>query len=75
MEDRKILDYMEEHLDPLLLMLRTFVELESPSHEDKAASDKCGQYLYDRFGELGFSMEKIAQSTCGDHVYGELGTG
>ena len=75
MEDKKILQYMEEHLDHLLAMLQTFVELESPSHEDKSASDKCGQFLYDRFGEIGFSMEKIPQTTCGDHVYGELGTG
>ncbi|MDR2076996.1 MAG: M20/M25/M40 family metallo-hydrolase [Desulfovibrio sp.] len=75
MEDANLLQYSKDNLESLLSMLQEFVELESPSHEDKAVSDRCGQYLFEHFGRLGFSMEKIPQDTCGDHLYGELGKG
>jgi len=75
MEKDKILIYLEQHMDDLLQMLKEVVELESPDHENKITSDKCSRYLCSMFAKLGFDMETIPQSTCGDHLYGELGNG
>lgn len=69
----KILPYLQRHQQDYLEMLREFVELESPSHENKEASDKCGRFLENAFGELGFHIDRIHQDSCGDHIYGEIG--
>ncbi len=68
-------EYMNHHLQELLDLFREFVQLESPSHEDKEASDRCSSFLGKIFGELGFTIERIHQETCGDHIYGEMGNG
>lgn len=73
--DNSILEYVENHMDEYIEMLRDLVELESPSHENKEVSDKCCDYLEDKFSRLGFSIERIYQEKCGDHLYGEMGTG
>jgi len=75
MKKDEILTYLMEHQDDYLSMLRDFVELESPSHEDKAASDKCSRFLEKAFEGLGFKVERIHQDQCGDHLYGEIGEG
>ena len=71
----KILEYMQQHLDEFVEIFEEFVELESPSHEDKNASDKCCLFLRDKFSSLGFDMDLIRQEACGDHLYGEIGKG
>jgi len=71
----KILAYLEENQKKLIGMFKEFVELESPSHENKAAADKCSGFLQEKFKDLGFEITAIAQETCGDHVYGEIGEG
>ncbi|MBR0597817.1 M20 family metallopeptidase [Sinanaerobacter chloroacetimidivorans] len=71
----KILTCLQQHQKDFFDMLKEFIELESPSHEDKETSDKCSQFLEKAFRELGFRIERIPQSTCGDHIYGEIGTG
>ncbi len=75
MSNDNILTYLQQHQDEFLHMLRKFVELESPSHEDKEASDRCSRFLEKAFSGLGFRIERIRQDTCGDHICGEIGTG
>lgn len=75
MSKDKILLYLQEQQEAYLDMLRQFVELESPSHENKEASDRCSRFLAEAFGELGFQIERIHQTDCGDHLYGEIGSG
>ena len=69
----KILLYLQRHQQDYLEMLQEFVELESPSHENKEASDKCSRFLENAFRELGFHIDRIYQDSCGDHIYGEIG--
>ncbi|GHT79636.1 peptidase M20 [Spirochaetia bacterium] len=74
MEDQ-ILVYLKKHQNAFLEMLRQCVELESPSGEDKRASDRCGDFLEDAFRGLGFKAQRIARESCGNHVTGEIGAG
>ena len=73
--DNSILDYVENHMDEYTTMLKELVELESPSHESIEVSNRCCDYLEKKFSQLGFSIERIHQEKCGDHLYGEIGTG
>lgn len=66
---------MEGYLTDFLETLGKFVEYETPSHEDKGASDICVEFLEKLFTEIGFDMERIPQENCGDDLYGELGKG
>lgn len=75
MSDDKLISYLESQIPEYLKLLQRFVELESPSFEHKEASDRCAGFLEEIFGGLGFQMKRLPQKTCGDHVYGELGTG
>lgn len=74
-KDERILKYIESHMDEYIEFLKDFVERESPSHENKEASDRCCDLIQKKFTELGFKMERIPQVNCGDHLYGELGDG
>ena len=69
------IDYFSKHMDDLLEVLKHLVELESPSHESKEASDKTSAYLQDLFRGIGFRVRTIPQETCGDHVVAEYGEG
>lgn len=71
----KLLNYLQQNQQCFLEVLREFVELESPSHEDKKYSDRCSIFLEEIFGELGFRINRIHQDRCGDHIYGEIGEG
>lgn len=75
MSDDKIVKYLEAQVPAYLELLKKIVELESPSFEHKEASDRCSRFLEETFGGLGFRMKRLPQETCGDHVYGELGSG
>ncbi len=67
--------YMNENMEEFLVKFKEFIELETPSHENKRESDKCADFLENLFSELGFDIERIPQKTCGDHIYGEFGKG
>lgn len=67
------LTYFNAHLEEMLADLKTLVELESPSHESKEASDKAGQFIRKLFAGIGFRVRTIRQETCGDHVIAETG--
>lgn len=75
MSKDKILNRLNEQQDDYLKMIKEFVQLESPSYENKEASDKCSKFLENAFRNLGFNIELIPQNNCGDHVYGEIGKG
>lgn len=74
-DTEKILNYFKKHQNELLDVLKGAVEYESPSHESKEVSDRCGQYFQNIFKDLGFSIQVIPQTDCGDHFIAELGTG
>lgn len=71
----KILTYFKDHQKELLGLLKEFVELESPTYESKEASDKCGLFLQRIFKDLGFRIQVIPQTKCGDHIIAEYGSG
>ena len=76
MKDSIILEqYFDIHMDEFISILRELVELETPSHESKEASDKCSRYLQALLRSLGCKVTVIPQTTCGDHIYAELGSG
>lgn len=74
-DSQKIVAYVEQHLDELLELLRKSVQLESPSHEDKAASDACGRFFQELFAAEGFSVEVLPQEKNGDHLIARMGNG
>jgi glutamate carboxypeptidase len=74
-DSMKLLNYFEKHLDELLKILEGAVNLESPSHENKIASDKCSKYLQELFRSIGFKIQIIPQESNGDHFIAELGEG
>jgi glutamate carboxypeptidase len=75
LNSENILIYLQQHQQDFFNMLQNFVELESPSHENKEAADKCCSFLEKAFTELGFKIQRIPQKSCGDHLYGEIGDG
>lgn len=75
MDSEKLVSYMESHLDEMIRLLQACVELESPSHENKAASDKCGEFFRELFANAGFQTESIPQAENGDHIVARMGTG
>lgn len=74
-DSEKLEAYLESHMDEMIALLRQCVELESPSHEDKAASDVCGAFFKKLFAEYGFEVETIPQTENGDHIIARMGEG
>jgi glutamate carboxypeptidase len=74
-DTEKILNYFKGHKNELLDVLKGAVECESPSHENKEVADRCGQYFQNIFKDLGFRIQVIPQTDCGDHFIAELGSG
>lgn len=70
----KVLKYMLDKTPDMLSMLKNVVEIESPS-TDKAATDRLSAFLRDQFAMLGAKAELIPQTTCGNHVRVEWGSG
>ena len=69
-----VLKYMKDHTPDMLDMLKILVEIESPS-TDKVATDKISAYLRDQFAALGCQAELLPQTTQGNHVRAEWGSG
>jgi glutamate carboxypeptidase len=66
-------NYIQKQLDEVLAELKTYVEMETPSH-DKAAIDALGEVISERFAALGCTVEKVKQPLHGDQLrvtYGE----
>lgn len=66
--------YFEGQLNAMLDELKTYVEMESPTH-DKAAVDRMGAYIRRRFEELGCRVEVLPQTEAGDQLRIEYGEG
>ncbi|MFQ5943416.1 MAG: M20 family metallopeptidase [Anaerolineales bacterium] len=68
------IDEAQRYLPDLLSILRTLVEIESPTLE-KLAVDRAGSYLADSMRELDAKVQRIEQSEVGDHWLGSWGSG
>jgi len=69
-----VLAYLREQQEPLLADLEAFVRLETPSY-DKAALDRLGGLLLEKFAAVGARGEALAQPERGDHLRFEWGEG
>lgn len=67
-------EYFRRLLPDVLEELRTYVEMETPTH-DKAAVDRLGAYITARFRELGCRVEAIPQREYGSQLRLEYGSG
>jgi glutamate carboxypeptidase len=61
-------------LDDVLAELQAYVEMETPTH-NKAAVDKLGAFIADRFAALGGKVSKHRQTEAGDQLRIEFGEG
>ncbi len=71
----RILDLAKEMTEEFLNVLHEAVELESPSLENKEASDKCCAFFQKLFRDGGFQVEVLPQTMVGDHILAEYGQG
>jgi glutamate carboxypeptidase len=69
-----ILEYLLERQEAMTEALEQLVMLESPSN-DPATVNSVGTYLAQAFGGLGASVERIPQSSFGDHLRVSWGDG
>lgn len=74
-DSKKILEYLQKENDNFVELLKTVVEMESPTYGDKELTDKCGRFFQELYKELGFKITVLPQTTCGDHFIAELGEG
>ena len=63
----RYLTYLNERLPAMTDELERYVTIESGSRE-KAGVDRVGHEVARAFAELGFSIERIAEEACGDHL-------
>ncbi len=66
---RLSIPYFEARLDEQIALLRSMVELESPSN-DKEAIDRLGRFIAEQIIALGGQIEVVPQSRAGDHIIG-----
>ena len=62
MLEQEMIRQLEEETQEYLANMKRFVELESPSFERKDASDRCCDFLEEKFGGLGFRTRRIPQT-------------
>src|SRR5260370_34125056 len=62
-----LLQFCQEHQAEMLRVLKQAVEIESPS-DNKAALDRCGQFLATEFERLGGKVTRYPQKEAGDHL-------
>ncbi len=68
------ISYFGAQTDPMIAMLRRFVEIESPSTH-KPSVDRFGAAVADELRALGARVETDSQSTTGNHIIGNFGDG
>jgi glutamate carboxypeptidase len=69
-----LLAYCQAELSWQLDTIESLARIESPSH-DKAAVDRCGEDLARRLTGIGGRVTRIANSSAGDHLRAEFGSG
>ncbi|GED30750.1 M20 family metallopeptidase [Brevibacillus centrosporus] len=67
-------DHFQQQLPEILEELRTYVEIETPTH-NKQAVDQLGHLIADRFRALGCKIDTLYQPTYGDQLRIEYGDG
>ncbi|GAB6171021.1 M20 family metallopeptidase [Paradesulfitobacterium aromaticivorans] len=67
-------EYLQKQYDPMVEMLRSMVEIESPS-TCKQAVNKLADYLAPKFQEIGAAVQIIEQENSGNHLLASWGTG
>ncbi|HLK54856.1 MAG TPA: M20 family metallopeptidase [Candidatus Angelobacter sp.] len=65
------LAFCQQHQDEMLAMLKSMVEIESPS-DDKAAVDRMGAFLAQEFERLGGKVTFFPQKEAGNHLKAEF---
>jgi glutamate carboxypeptidase len=68
------IDEARSHLPNLLSVLRSLVEIESPTPV-KSAVDRAGAFVAGQMEQLGAQVQRIEQREVGDHWLGSWGTG
>ena len=68
---RQLLTFCESERGWLRETIESLVSLESPT-PDKAAVDRCGQFLASRLIATGAAVRHVASATAGDHLVGEF---
>ena len=51
-DSKKILEYLQKETDNFVELLKTVVEMESPTYGDKELTDKCGRFFQELYKEL-----------------------
>ena len=74
-DSERLVQYMESKLKEMCGLLEKCVQLESPSHEDKTASDRCNAFFKNLLEKEGFDVEVKPQIDNGDHLIAHMGTG
>jgi glutamate carboxypeptidase len=64
---RELLGFCTEHQDEIITLARQLVELESPS-ADKAAADRCGEFLTRELVRRGAVVTRHPKKSCGDQI-------
>ncbi|MGI8688800.1 MAG: M20 family metallopeptidase [Thermomicrobiales bacterium] len=59
--------WLQEQQDVIVAELERYVTIESGSR-DKEGVDRVGRALSPAFSDLGFTIERIPEETCGDHL-------
>ena len=59
--------YLQEQQHVMVTELERYVTIESGSR-DKAGVDRVGHAVSEAFRALGFTIERIEEETCGDHL-------
>ncbi|MBM7572312.1 hypothetical protein [Aquibacillus albus] len=60
-------EYLEEHLDEMLQLLETFVNIDSGS-DDKNGIDRIGDMIKDLFEEINFTVDVHVHEKYGNHL-------
>lgn len=76
-EAKMLLDYMENHSNEFLEVLKEAVLIETPTEGDKEDLKKCRDYFAKIFANIGFKCSVVPSndSRYGDHLLMELGNG
>lgn len=76
-ETEMLLNYMENHRDEFLKVLKEAVMIETPTEGDKQDLEKCRNYFANLFADIGFTCSVVPSNDTryGDHLFMELGDG
>lgn len=74
MTPQSLLEHLQKQQGDMIGLLRTLVELESPT-DDKEAVDRLGRFVADTYRRTGATVEVLPRQICGDHLRVTFGEG